>query len=369
MKKQLLALSALLFFTTSQVYAQSTAINVDDNDSSYETETSSRLHFGKMQRGDRYNPEGLWPFLGVGAGFMGGSESLRTGGIPTNIKFMGSYYFAESRWVGDAGLGLFNQVFTQSGSGSDAFQAFYLEASGRYKLENQWQVGPSLFTLIDTSNRLNSGNHDLTSFVGVQALKEFNYEEYLMRMGGRLALDLGISGSTVPVGLFELQVTWGDHPNQVAEVEPAPAPVQEEIKTTEAKPIVNYNLKPDPVRFETNKTVVVPDNKIYMKKLARTLANNKDLYDRVEVVGHADVRGTKKHNVKLSKSRAINIAAELKKAGLDNTRITTEGVGAAKPRVLGNNADAYAQNRRVELKFIGVQDEKALSKLLQSVEQ
>lgn len=361
MKKSSFLIIASLFFT-SNLYAQSTVISVDDDESVSQT----RLHFGKMQTGDRNNPEGLWPFLGGGVGIMGGSSSLRTGGLPMHIKALGSYYFPENPWIAEAGIGLYNQIFTQDGGGSDTLQAFYLEAGGRYRLENKWQVGPVWSTLIDTSNRFNSGNHDLTSFMGVQLLKEFTYTDYLMRAGGRVAVDMGISGSIVPVALIDLHITWGDEPAPIVEAPVIREEIVEEI--VEEEKTISYDLNPEPVRFDTNKTVVIPDNKIYMKKLALVLANNKDLYKRVEVIGHADHRGTEKYNKKLSKNRAINVAAELKKAGLDNTYIETEGAGYSQPRVLGNNADALAKNRRVELKFIGVQDEKALNKLLQSIE-
>lgn len=363
MKKSSFLIIASLFFTTSLANAQSTVVSVDDDQ---ESVSQTRLHFGKMQTGDRNNPEGLWPFLGGGVGIMGGSSNLRTGGLPMHIKAMGSYYFADNPWIAEAGIGLYNQVFTQDGGGSDTLQAFYLEAGGRYRLENKWQFGPVWSTLIDTSNRFNSGNHDLTSFMGAQLLKEFTYNDYLMRAGGRLAVDMGISGSVVPVALIDLHITWGEAPAPIVEASPV---IEEKIveEVIEEKTI-SYDLNPNPVRFDTNKTMVIPDNKIYMRKLALVLANNKDLYNRVEVIGHADQRGSAKYNKKLSKNRAINVADELKKAGLDNTRMVTEGMGYSQPRVLGNNADAYAKNRRVELKFIGVQDEKALSKLLQSIE-
>ena len=363
MKKSSFLIIASLFFTASLVHAQNSVVSVDEEEST----SQSRLHFGKMQTGDRNNPEGLWPFLGAGVGVMAGSSSLRTGGLPMHIKAMGSYYFTDNPWIAEAGVGLYNQIFTQEGGGSDTLQAFYLEAGGRYRLENKWQAGPVLSTLIDTSNRFNSGNHDLTSFVGAQLLKEFTYNDYLMRAGGRVAVDMGISGSIVPVALFDLHITWGEAPAPVVEAAPV---IEEKIveEIVEEEKTISYDLNPEPVRFDTNKTVVVPDNKIYMKKLALVLGNNKDLYDRVEVIGHADHRGTEKYNKKLSKTRAINIATELKKAGLDNTRMVTEGKGYSQPRVLGNNADAFAKNRRVELKFIGVKDEKALSKLLQSID-
>lgn len=344
MKNSLFLLIASLFFTTSLANAQS---------------SESRIHLGKMQAGDSNNPQGLWPFLGVGAGFMGGTDTLRSGGLPMNVRVMGSYYFPEAPWVGEAGLGLFNQIFTQNGGGSDMHQAFYMEAAGRYKLEDKWQVGPSMFTLIDTSNRFNSGNHDLTTFIGAQALKEFHYNDYLMRAGGRLMVDMGISGETVPVMMFDLHMTWGDDNYSSSVVESSPAPIEEEpvvVREEPARP-VNYSYARIVPTSDSQNFIVSKDPR-YMKRLARTLANNKSLYERVEVVETSDSR----------MKSGLNVASELRKAGVGQTEVTDQGSIYNKKMISSDDYDGLTHNTRVELKFIGVRNEKALSNLIQSVE-
>src|SRR5665213_1790982 len=80
----------------------------------------------EIQRGDIYKPQGLWPLLGVGIGTMNDSQT-RTGGVPNNVRVLGSYYFDESPIVADAGLGLHNEFLTQGGGGSDSIQSLYTE--------------------------------------------------------------------------------------------------------------------------------------------------------------------------------------------------------------------------------------------------
>ena len=70
----------------------------------------------EVQRGDLNNPQGLWPFLGVGLGLMDHNEGIRTGGVPSHFKILGSYYFDETPWVAAAGIGLHKQFLNQNDS-------------------------------------------------------------------------------------------------------------------------------------------------------------------------------------------------------------------------------------------------------------
>lgn len=358
MKNASFLILASLFFITNQVSAQSSSFELNDESSS--TMSQNKIHFGKLQQGDRNNPEGLWPFLGFGLGFTGATDTNRTGGLPMNIKAMGSYYFPENPWVAEAGLGFFNQVYTQNGGGSDMMQAFYLEAAGRYRLEDKWQVGGVLYTLVDTSNRFNSGNHDLTTFVGPQLLKEFNYGDYLVRAGGRVAIDIGIVGEFVPMAMFDLQMTWGDNPGEIVDNTPSrePARYTEEIREEIITETVSYSAPSRPVTYtsETTRNYIVPSNKAFMQRLSRNLANNKDLYQKVEVIEHKN------------KSGVLNVTAELKKAGVENTQVATTGSSYNKALMSSDDYDGISNGSRVELKFIGVYDEKLLSQLIKSTE-
>ncbi|NJL25719.1 MAG: hypothetical protein HC902_11455 [Calothrix sp. SM1_5_4] len=133
--------------------------------------------------------------LGVGLGLTDDGNSARTGGVPTHVKVLGTYYFETTPWVADAGIGLHNEFLTQKGRGSDTIQSLYTELAARYQFTNRWQLGAIWNTLVDNPDRYRSNTNNLASFVGVQVLKEFTWgEQYLVRAGGRATTDVGISG-------------------------------------------------------------------------------------------------------------------------------------------------------------------------------
>jgi OOP family OmpA-OmpF porin len=71
--------------------------------------------------------------------------------------------------------------------------------------------------------------------------------------------------------------------------------------------------------------------------------------------GHADARGTEAYNFELSLRRARRVGDALAAAGLDEERISTQGLGESRPLVKETKADgsddpeARARNRRVEV--------------------
>ena len=85
---------------------------------------------------------------------------------------------------------------------------------------------------------------------------------------------------------------------------------------------------------------------------------NKNLFGKVEVHGYADISGSDKLNNSLSLKRAEQVKAQLIKGGLSSQNIVAVGKGA------NTSKEVLAQDRKVELFFIDVKDEKALEKAL-----
>ncbi|MDA9557305.1 OmpA family protein [Vibrio sp.] len=102
--------------------------------------------------------------------------------------------------------------------------------------------------------------------------------------------------------------------------------------------------------FQSGKSTI--KNKQAATSLEQFLAHyiaNLDTNSIVYVVGHTDSDGPEKLNQKLSKKRAIFIAKELEKAGLEKQRIFIEGVGESQPLTKNRTRTEKAQNRRFEL--------------------
>lgn len=69
---------------------------------------------------------------------------------------------------------------------------------------------------------------------------------------------------------------------------------------------------------------------------------------RIEISGHTDAEGTVERNKALSERRAQVVAAHLIKAGIEEARIKTSGLGEEKPRAPSDTEANKAKNRRAE---------------------
>ncbi len=321
----------------------------------------------EIQRGDLHKPQGLWPLLGVGLGAMDHNDQIRTGGTLTQVKFIGSYYFDNTPWVADAGIGLHNEFLSQGGPGSDSIQSLYTELGARYQLTNKWQLGAIWNTLVDNPDRYKSNTNNLASFIGLQAMKEFVWADtYLVRAGGRVMTDVGISRETIDTVMAEIQVSFGPGAPKVVE-QPAPTP-QPIAPHLARQAIQTFDFDdPGPVHFETDSTKLVHSSQVYLRRLARALADNRHLFDRVAVIGHADQRGTDKYNLKLSRRRAQTIQNTLAVAGLNMGQMRSEGRGESELLSRTMMPTALQRNRRVQLEFHGVKNNQALKNIVDSV--
>jgi pilus assembly protein CpaD len=71
--------------------------------------------------------------------------------------------------------------------------------------------------------------------------------------------------------------------------------------------------------------------------------------DTIRLEGHADERASDLYNLELAGRRAEAVAAFLRHHGYDKLTVTTSSYGEAVPAVPGTGAEAWQQNRRVEL--------------------
>ncbi len=67
---------------------------------------------------------------------------------------------------------------------------------------------------------------------------------------------------------------------------------------------------------------------------------------KVQIEGHADQRGGIQYNIALGEKRANTVRDALKKAGIDNSRISTISYGKERPLDSAMNETAFSMNRR-----------------------
>ncbi|MDU0371901.1 OmpA family protein [Hymenobacter endophyticus] len=104
-----------------------------------------------------------------------------------------------------------------------------------------------------------------------------------------------------------------------------------------------------PVRFETNSTVIKRTSYGTLDKMVKALKDHPEY--SLRVIGHADSRGTDEYNQALSERRASSVKRYFTGKQVDPARVVTEGRGESEPAAPNTSASGMSQNRRVEFKF------------------
>ena len=99
-----------------------------------------------------------------------------------------------------------------------------------------------------------------------------------------------------------------------------------------------------------------------IKKFTDFLISN-DNYD-VILVGHANKEGNNEEMQLLSKQRAKYIMLEFIKNGVNEIRLSYEGVGDSEPIAFGNTPKELALNRRVEVILVDISSENSDAKII-----
>ncbi len=104
--------------------------------------------------------------------------------------------------------------------------------------------------------------------------------------------------------------------------------------------------------FETNKWDIKSDFYVTLDDVVRIIKNNPDL--KLEIQGHADIRGTAEYNQKLSEKRAKAVEAYFVSKGIDAGRMQSVGYGFTRPVASNDTPEGMAKNRRVEINSIRI---------------
>lgn len=99
----------------------------------------------------------------------------------------------------------------------------------------------------------------------------------------------------------------------------------------------------DRVFYELNKSTLSDEAQATLNKQAAWLQKYPNV--RVQVAGNADDRGTEEYNLALGERRANADRDFLVAKGVSTDRISTISYGKDRPTALGDNEQAWAQNR------------------------
>ena len=105
---------------------------------------------------------------------------------------------------------------------------------------------------------------------------------------------------------------------------------------------------PRVVYFDFDSYVVKDEYRPVVEAQARRLSG--DRKKRVVIEGHTDERGGSEYNLALGQKRAEAVAKSLATLGVAENQMEAVSFGKERPAVQGSSEEAWAKNRRAELK-------------------
>jgi peptidoglycan-associated lipoprotein len=113
----------------------------------------------------------------------------------------------------------------------------------------------------------------------------------------------------------------------------------------------NNILSKRSIYFEFDSFTVADQYKPIVEAHAKYLAANRSA--RVTLQGHADERGSREYNIALGQKRADAVKRMVTVMGVQETIVETVSFGKEKPRNMGHDEAAWAENRRVDIIYAG----------------
>ena len=124
-----------------------------------------------------------------------------------------------------------------------------------------------------------------------------------------------------------------------------------DVKTVEVDPLTDPNspLAQKSVYFDLDSYAVAPS---YDKMLAAHAAYlTKHPARSIVIEGNTDERGSSEYNLALGQKRSEAVAAKLRLLGVPGSKMESVSFGKEKPLAQGSNEEAWAKNRRADIRY------------------
>jgi len=105
------------------------------------------------------------------------------------------------------------------------------------------------------------------------------------------------------------------------------------------------------VFFDLDSNAVKDEYRGLVQAHSRYLGDKRDSKIRIE--GNCDERGSREYNLALGQRRAEAVKKVMTVLGVSDGRIETTSYGEEKPMSPGHDEQAWAQNRRADIKYAG----------------
>lgn len=281
------------------------------------------------------------------------NEVSSKNGTSADIK---SFYNLDlsSQFNTDLGLGYLYNQSKGSSNNVDVMittKLVYVDLDLKYNLGSQFSMGPVLNyfsgTNTDFSEVEDGSNSNM--LVGLKMAYKLA-SETPMRFDARVISSTDNAKTIFALVGFSVGFDVGSSNSNSSKVPRIMPPLTED----DEKPDLTLTLKSARVLFDTDVYELDPELEIKIKKLASYLMNNEGEWARLVISGHTDIRGTKEHNLQLSKNRADSVAKAFVMAGIPQNRIASKGYGFDRPLDKRMTEDALEKNRRTEIEFYGI---------------
>ncbi len=113
----------------------------------------------------------------------------------------------------------------------------------------------------------------------------------------------------------------------------------------------NSPLSKRSVYFDYDQYDVKGEYKNQLQAHAKFIASEPDA--RVLIQGNTDDRGSREYNLALGQRRADAVKKQLVLMGAPESQIESVSLGKEKPKALGDNEAAWAENRRADMLYNG----------------
>ena len=130
-----------------------------------------------------------------------------------------------------------------------------------------------------------------------------------------------------------------------------------------ARPATGDNVAGNPLRdpnnilskrsvyFEYDSNSVKDEFRGLVQAHSRYMTDKRD--SRIRIEGNCDERGSREYNLALGQRRAEAVKRVMTVLGVQDGRIETVSFGEEKPAASGHDEQAWAQNRRADIKYSG----------------
>lgn len=141
-----------------------------------------------------------------------------------------------------------------------------------------------------------------------------------------------------------------------AEIKALQGPTVTESSLTDPAAMLNDPSSPvykHSVYYDFDRYDIREDFQPLVEAHANFMLSHPDLNTRVE--GNCDERGSTEYNLALGQRRADSVKRALMLLGVPATRIQAVSYGEEKPKAQGQDEESYAENRRSDIMYPGVE--------------